>query len=400
MARSRSRNRNRNRNRNRSRGGNKNNAPKAPPEPIRGLFEQITGKPFGFVRQMNADLRKGDRDPFFPPALVQKYRIRDGVLIEGSMVPARRGDMQIHEVTRIMGVPPGKWARTKPFDGGTSIYPKNKFNLITGPRDYIGRVIDLAVPIGKGQRALIVAPPKTGKTVMLKHIATALAANHPDVEVVALLVDERPEEVTDFKRTTTATVFASSNDRAEDNHVRVATLAFEHAKRHAELRKDVVLLVDSLTRLGRVYNDFSGGGRTLSGGLDSGALKQPRRMFGSARNIENGGSLTIIATALIDTGSKMDQVIYEEFKGTGNAEIALDRIMADKRIFPTINLWRTGTRNEERLQGKESAQIQHLLRILQQRAPHDAMEALISHMNRMPSNKLLVEELIGEYSSY
>jgi transcription termination factor Rho len=257
------------------------------------------------------------------------------------------------------------------------------------------RVVDLVAPLGKGQRALIVSPPRAGKTVLLKKIAAGVTANHGEVDLVALLVDERPEEVTDFRRTTEARVFASSNDRGEDNHVRVSTMALEYAKRRVEMGKDVVLLLDSITRLGRTFNLFLGGsGRTLSGGLDAKALQQPRKIFGSARNIEGGGSLTIVATALIETGSKMDDVIFEEFKGTGNSEIVLDRELANKRIFPAINVRDSGTRNEERLIGDGLKKHHQLFRALNSRPPVEAMKALLKHVRNSPTNAHLLNELV------
>jgi transcription termination factor Rho len=259
------------------------------------------------------------------------------------------------------------------------------------------RVVDLAAPLGKGQRALIVSPPRAGKTVMLKNIAAGISQNHPEVELVSLLVDERPEEVTDFRRTTDAMVFASSNDRGEDNHVRVSTLALEYSKRLVEMGKDVVMLLDSLTRLGRTFNLFvNGSGKTLSGGLDAEALKVPRQIFGAARNVENGGSLTIIATALVETGSRMDDVIFEEFKGTGNSEIVLDREMADKRIYPAVNLRESGTRNEERLIGGSIQKHHQLFRALNSRPPIEAMQALLKHLRNSPTNAHLLNELVPE----
>ncbi len=362
---------------------------------FRGILEMIGDKKFGFIREFRQDIPKGDNDPFMPPPLIRKFNIRDGVLLEGTLRPGRKGAMQVSYIHSIMGVDPRVWAKTRPFDSGQIIFPNEKLNLVTSPRDITMRAVDLAAPIGKGQRALIVAPPRTGKTVMLKKMAAGISQNHPDIELVALLVDERPEEVTDFRRTTNCTVFASSNDREEDNHVRVATLALEYAKRLVELRKDVVLLLDSLTRLGRSFNLFMGGsGRTMSGGLDANALKIPRKIFGAARNIEGGGSLTIIATALIETGSRMDEVIFEEFKGTGNAEIVLDRQMADKRIFPAINLRKSGTRNEERLLGEYTQQHHRLFRALNSRPPIEAMQALIRHLQQTPSNEVLYNELV------
>ncbi len=367
-------------------------------KPFRGLLEIIGDKKFGFIREMRSELPKGDNDPFCSPPIIRRYKLRDGVLLEGTLRPGRKGDMQVHRLFKIMGVDPEVWARTHDFDSGQIVYPDEKFDLVKNPRDMTMRVVDLAAPLGKGQRALIVAPPRTGKTIILKEMAEAISQNHPEVELVALLVDERPEEVTDFKRSTKATIFASSNDREDDNHVRVSVLALEYAKRLVELKKDVVLLLDSLTRLGRSFNLWGeGSGRTLSGGLDAGAMKIPRRIFGAARNIEGGGSLTIVATALIETGSRMDEVIFEEFKGTGNAEIVLDREMANKRIWPAINLRKSGTRNEELLLGDKIEQHHRLFRALNSRAPIDAMQALLRHMQQFPSNDEMLDELVRAY---
>lgn len=362
---------------------------------FRGILELIGDKKFGFIREFRQDLPKGENDAFVPPPLIKKYKLRDGVVLEGTLRRGRKGAMQVHQINRIMGVDPETWLKTKDFESGQTIYPDEKLQLVTGPRDISMRVIDLACPIGKGQRALIVAPPRTGKTILLKQIAAAISKNHPEVELVALLVDERPEEVTDFRRSTLATVFASSNDREEDNHVRVSTLALEYARRLVELKKDVVILLDSLTRLGRTFNLYAeGSGRTLSGGLDSRAMQIPRKIFGSARNIEGGGSLTIIATALVETGSRMDEVIFEEFKGTGNAEIVLDREMANKRVWPAVNLRKSGTRNEEILLGNKVHQHHKLFRALNSRPPIEAMQALVRHLQQTPSNDDLLNELI------
>jgi len=362
------------------------------------LLELIGDKKYGFMRELRPDLPKDDDDPFMPPPLIRKFNLRDGVIVEGDLKPGRKGGMQVGWIDSVMGLSPKEWAQLKTFEHGASIYPEEKLNLITGPDDMSMRVIDLVAPIGKGQRALIVSPPRAGKTIMLKDIAAGVTENHPEVELVALLVDERPEEVTDFRRTTEARVFASSNDRGEDNHVRVSTLALEHAKRLVEMGKDVVLLLDSLTRLGRTFNLWvDGSGRTLSGGLDAEALKVPRQIFGAARNVEGGGSLTIIASALIDTGSRMDEVIFEEFKGTGNSEIVLDREMADKRIFPAVNLRESGTRNEERLLGEvRRKKHNQLFRALNSRSPIEAMKALQRHMQNSPSNAHLLNELVPE----
>ncbi len=361
-----------------------------------GILELIGEKKFGFIREMRPDVPKGNKDPFVPPPLIRKYKLRDGLLMEGTLRPGKKGDMQVNRIEKVMGLDAGAWAKVSNFDSGQIIYPDEKLELISGPRDFSMRIVDLVAPIGKGQRALIVAPPRTGKTILLKSIASSVTQNHPEIELVALLVDERPEEVTDFRRSTSAMVFASSNDQDEDNHVRVSTLALEYAKRQVELKKDVVLLLDSLTRLGRTFNLYSAGsGRTLSGGLDANAMKIPRRIFGAARNIEGGGSLTIVATALIETGSRMDEVIFEEFKGTGNSEIVLDREMANKRIFPAINLRKSGTRNEERLLGDKLEQHHRLFRALNTRSPVEAMQALLRHVQQTPTNDYLLDELVA-----
>jgi transcription termination factor Rho len=364
---------------------------------FRGILELIGDKKFGFVREFRPDLPKGDNDYFVPPPIIKKLKLRDGVLLEGTLKPGRKGALQVSHVDKVMDVSLDEWRQSKDFDKGNTIYPDEKLNLVTKSGDISMRVVDLVAPLGKGQRALIVSPPRTGKTILLKQIAAALSENHPEVELVALLVDERPEEVTDFKRSTRATVFASSNDQDEDNHVRVSTLAHEYARRYVELGKDVVILLDSLTRLGRTFNLYmEGSGRTMSGGLDARAMQIPRKIFGSARNIEHGGSLTIIATALIETGSRMDEVIFEEFKGTGNSEIVLDREMANKRIFPAVNLRKSGTRNEERLLGDRVKQHHTLFRALNSRPPTEAMQALLRHLQTSPTNDHLLNELVPE----
>ncbi len=366
--------------------------------PFTGLLEIIGNKKFGFIREFEPTVPKGDNDAFCPPALVNKFNLRSGVLLEGTLKPGRREAWQVAHIDKVMGMDPHEWARCKKFENGRTVYPYEKLNLVRGPRDTTLRVVDLAVPIGKGQRALIVAPPRTGKTVMLHGMAEAISQNHPEVELVALLVDERPEEITDFKRTSQATIFASSNDQEEDNHVRVSTMCHEYTKRLVEQGKDVVLLLDSLTRLGRTFNLYmEGSGRTLSGGLDARAMSIPRKIFGAARKIENGGSLTIIATALVQTGSRMDDVIFEEFKGTGNSEIVLDRIMADKRIFPAVNLRKSGTRNEELLIDNID-QHHQFMRILTSRPPNDAMQALVRHMQTTPTNEALIEGIVSSVS--
>ncbi|MEM1054486.1 MAG: transcription termination factor Rho [Bacteroidota bacterium] len=371
-----------------------------PGQEFEGVLELIGDKKFGFIREFKTSLQKGDNDPFMPPPLIQKHNLRDGVKLTGIIKPGRKGAWQVTRVDSVMDGPLEEWEETEDFDRGMVIYPEEKLNLVKGPNDPTMRVIDLVSPLGKGQRALIVAPPRAGKTVILKKMAEGLAQNHPEVKLIALLIDERPEEVTDFRRNTEATVFASSNDYGEDNHVRVATLAFEYARRMVEQGHDVVMLLDSLTRLGRTFNLFGGNsGRTMSGGLDARALVMPRKIFGAARNIEEGGSLTIIATALVETGSRMDDVIFEEFKGTGNAEIVLDRELSEKRIYPAINIRKSGTRNEERLVPEEHVAQRHLLlRALNSRHPVEAMQALLKQIQMSPTNVHLLNELIPEQS--
>ena len=387
----------------RSRGGNKsdgggNQGGGHPGEPFHGMLELIGDKKFGFIREISTSLTKGDNDPFMPPPLIQKYNLRDGVELKGVIKPGRKGAWQVSDVTEVMGEEPEAWAEHKDFDAGMVIYPEEKLDIVTDSRDTSMRVIDMVAPLGKGQRALVVAPPRAGKTVLLKGVAAGLSQNHPEVKLVCLLIDERPEEVTDFRRNTEAKVFASSNDAGEDNHVRVATLAFEYARRLVEQGHDVAILLDSLTRLGRTFNLHGGNsGRTMSGGLDARALLIPRKIFGAARNIEDGGSLTIVATALVETGSRMDDVIFEEFKGTGNAEIVLDRDLSEKRIYPAINIKRSGTRNEEKLVPNEIAQQRNLLlRALNSRYPDEAMQALLKQIQVSESNETMLLDLIPE----
>ena len=381
--------------------GNQNEGSKGgghPGEEFDGILELIGDKKFGFIREFKTALQKGDNDPFMPPPLIQKYGLRDGVRLKGLIKPGRKGAWQVTEVHEVMGAEPEAWGHTEDFDDGLVIYPEEKLQLVTDRNDVSMRVVDMVSPLGKGQRALIVAPPRAGKTVLLKGIAAGLEQNHPAVKIIILLIDERPEEVTDFRRNTEATVFASSNDYGEDNHVRVATLAFEYSRRLVEQGHDVVILLDSLTRLGRTFNLFGGNsGRTMSGGLDARALLVPRKIFGAARNIENGGSLTIIATALIETGSRMDDVIFEEFKGTGNSEIVLDREMSEQRMYPAINIRKSGTRNEERLVDTTLLRQRHmLLRALNSRHPVEAMQALAKQIQLSESNEELLNQLIPE----
>lgn len=361
-----------------------------------GLLELIGDKKFGFVRELRHDLPKSDLDPFLPPPLLKKYSLRDGVTIEGLAVPGKKGDMVVKSVSRVMGMPIEQWLKADIGTNEHTIYPNEAWRLSVDEKDIAMRMIEIIAPIGKGQRAIVVAPPRAGKTSILQGVAKGIHKNHPKAHIITLLVDERPEEVTDFRRSVPAMVFASSNDREEDNHVRVSTLALEYALRLVELKRDVVLLIDSLTRLGRTFNLYTAGsGRILSGGLDSRALAIPRRIFGAAKKVEFGGSLTVVATALVDTGSRMDEVILEEFKGTGNCEIVLDREMANKRIFPAINIRKSGTRNDELLLGELTVQQHQLIRALNSRHPIEATQALIKRIKQSSSNEELLYRLVA-----
>jgi transcription termination factor Rho len=301
----------------------------------------------------------------------------------------------VQRVESVDGRPVDQAGRALHFNDLTSVDPTARIKLENGHKEMVTRVLDLVAPLGKGQRALIVAPPKTGKTIMLQRIAQAVITNHPEMHVMVLLIDERPEEVTDMRRSIKAEVLASSSDRATADHLRLAELALERARRLVEAGKDVLILLDSITRLARAFNkEMDNSGRTLSGGVDSRALERPKRIFGAARATEEAGTLTIIGTALIDTGSRMDEVIFEEFKGTGNSEVTLDRLLAEKRIFPAINIPQSGTRKEEKLYTpKEQEKLRKLRQMLFNAKPVDAMEALVKRLSRYTYNDEFLDEL-------
>jgi transcription termination factor Rho len=329
-----------------------------------------------------------------PRHIIDRDRLRPGVQIAGQAV-RRNGRLQLVKTDTVEGLPPVEAARRTAFQNLTVIDPDDRVVLETNGKELLTRVIDIVSPVGLGQRMLIVAPPKTGKTIMLQKISHAITINRPEVVQFVVLVDERPEEVTDFRRTVKADVFASSSDRPTDEHLHVAEMALERAKRLVEGGKDVVILLDSITRLSRAYNkEVESSGRTLSGGVDSRALERPKRLFGAARNAEEGGSLTIIATALIDTGSRMDEVIFEEFKGTGNSEINLDRQLAEKRIFPAINIQTSGTRKEEKLFSQhEYEKVKKLRGALFALKPVEAMERLLKSLAEYNSNAEFLEAI-------
>ena len=346
---------------------------------------------FGFLRSPMYSFMPGPDDIYVSPSQIRKFGLRTGDVVSGQIRPPKEGE-RYFALLRVNEVGYGDPSESKSlvlFDNLTPIYPNERYIMENGQDRYSTRIIDLLTPIGKGQRGLIVAPPRTGKTILMQNIANSINANHPEVFMIVLLIDERPEEVTDMERTVNAEVVSSTFDEPPQRHVQVAEMVLEKAKRLVERKKDVVILLDSITRLGRAYNTVApSSGRVLSGGLDSNALQRPKRFFGAARNIEEGGSLTILATALIDTGSRMDEVIFEEFKGTGNMEIYLDRHLADKRTFPAIDMNRSGTRKEDLLLDPETLNKVWILRkVLAPMNAIDSMEFLLDKMKGTKSNK-------------
>src|SRR6202166_3229607 len=348
---------------------------------------------FGFLRSPESNYLPGPDDIYVSPSQIRRFGLRTGDTAEGPIRAPKEGEryFALLKVTTINFEDPEQIKHKVHFDNLTPLYPTRWLKMeLDDPtlKDKTGRVIDIVAPQGMGQRALITAPPRTGKTVILQNIAKAIAANHPDAFLIVLLIDERPEEVTDMQRTVVGEVISSTFDEPATRHVQVAEMVIEKAKRLVEHKRDVIILLDSITRLGRAYNTVvPSSGKVLTGGVDANALQRPKRFFGSARNIEEGGSLTIIATALIDTGSRMDDVIFEEFKGTGNMEIILDRKLVDKRTFPAIDIQRSGTRKEELLIPKEDlARVWVLRKVLNPLSPVEAMELLIDKLNKAKSN--------------
>jgi transcription termination factor Rho len=349
---------------------------------------------FGFLRSPEANYLAGPDDIYVSPNQVRKFGLRTGDTVEGEIRGPKEGEryFSLVKVSQINFDNPDAVRHRVNFDNLTPLYPNQKLTLDTldpTVKDKSARVIDIVSPQGKGQRALIVAPPRTGKTVLLQNIAKAITDNHPEVFLIVLLIDERPEEVTDMQRSVRGEVVSSTFDEPASRHVQVAEMVIEKAKRLVEHKKDVVILLDSITRLGRAYNTVvPSSGKVLTGGVDANALQRPKRFFGAARNIEEGGSLSIIATALIDTGSKMDEVIFEEFKGTGNSEIVLDRKVSDKRIFPSLDVGKSGTRKEELLVDQATlSKMWVLRRILMQMGTVDAMQFLLDKMKDAKSNE-------------
>ena len=361
---------------------------------------EVLNDGFGFLRSPEANYLAGPDDIYVAPNVVRRFGLRTGDTIEGEIRGPKDGEryFALTKVTQINFDDPEAVRHRVNFDNLTPLYPDSKLTLdSTDPtqKDKSARVIDIVAPQGKGQRALIVAPPRTGKTVLLQNIAKAITDNHPEVFLLVLLVDERPEEVTDMQRSVKGEVISSTFDEPASRHVQVAEMVIEKAKRLVEHKKDVVILLDSITRLGRAYNTVvPSSGKVLTGGVDANALQRPKRFFGAARNIEEGGSLSIIATALIDTGSKMDEVIFEEFKGTGNSEIVLDRKVADKRVFPAIDIARSGTRKEELLVPPDQLKKMYVLRrILNPMGTQDAIEFLLDKLKQTKSNGEFFESM-------
>ena len=355
-----------------------------------GVLE-VLADGFGFLRAPDYNYLPGPDDIYVSPSQIRRFDLRTGDTISGQVRPPKDSEryFALLKVEAINFEPPEAARKKILFDNLTPLYPMEQINLEHNPDELTTRVMDLLTPVGKGQRGLIVAAPRTGKTMLLQNIANAIAINHPEVYLIVLLIDERPEEVTDMQRSVRGEVISSTFDEPPARHVQVADMVIEKAKRLVEHKKDVVILLDSITRFARAHNAvIPPSGKVLSGGLDANALQRPRRFFAQARNIEEGGSLTIIATAIIDTGSRMDDVIFEEFKGTGNMEIHLDRKLMDKRIFPTINIEQSGTRKEELLLEKDELQRVWLLRkALSQLNPVEAMELLLDKLKLTKTNK-------------
>jgi transcription termination factor Rho len=352
---------------------------------------------FGFLRSPNYNYLPGPDDIYVSPSQIRRFNLRKGDSVSGQIRPPKENEryFALLKVEAINGETPDQAQGKILFDNLTPLYPNERIRLEHDAKDLVTRVIDLMCPIGKGQRALIVAPPRTGKTIILQRIANAITSNHPEIYLIVLLIDERPEEVTDMERSVKGEVISSTFDEPADRHVQVADMVIEKARRLVECKHDVVILLDSITRLARAHNQVvPPSGKILSGGVDSNALQRPKRFFGTARNIEEGGSLTIVATALIDTGSRMDDVIFEEFKGTGNMEVNLDRKLSDRRVFPAIDLHRSGTRKEELLLAEYSLNRVWLLRkIMNEMNVVEAMEFLLERMRKSDGNKDFLDSM-------
>ena len=377
----------------------------APLEEGEGILE-LHPNGYGFLRGMDNNYARERTDPFVPGTMIEKFGLRQGVCIKAMVQEARRQQgPRVREILDVDGIKPEDYIEVKAFDTLTAINPEEWLRLERGQRPITNRVIDLLAPMGKGQRALIVAPPRSGKTVMLQDIAGGIAANHPEVKLIVLLIDERPEEVTDMRRNVVGgEIVASSLDMDVESHVRLSQLVIDRARRLAEMGQDVFLVLDSITRLARAFNKWVGrggrGGATMSGGLDIKAMDIPKKLFATARAFQEGGSLTVVGTALVDTNSRMDEAIFQEFKGTGNMELVLDRRLADRRVWPSIDISQSGTRREELLHDEETYEaVTMLRRTLSSMHPCDAMEQLTKQLSRFESNAEFIKLISGAKAS-
>lgn len=354
---------------------------------------------YGFLRSPDNNYSRERSDPFVPGTMIDKYGLRQGVMVKGMVQRHRRGQgPRLREIVDVDGMPPEEYVNVKTFDQLTPINPEQWLKLETKGGPLTTRVMDLLTPLGRGQRGLIVAPPRSGKTVMLQHISQGVAKNYPGIKLIVLLIDERPEEVTDMRRNVDGEVIASSLDQDVESHVRLSQFIIDRAKRLAEMGRDVFLVLDSITRLARAFNKWVGNtGRTMSGGVDIKAMDIPKKLFATARVFEEGGSLTVIGTALIDTGSRMDELIFQEFKGTGNMELVLDRKLADRRVWPAIDISQSGTRREELLLPPEKLHAVTMLRRTLSSMHHvDAMEQLTKQLSRFETNDEFIQLISGQ----
>ena len=368
-------------------------------EPIASGVLELHPRGHGFLRDPKRNFKAVATDVQVAAPLIARFQLRQGVSVSGTVQPAGRPGEgpKLVEPTRLEGFAPDDFLGRRVFDDLTAIDPHERLRLETAAEPLGMRVMDLLTPVGKGQRGLIVAPPRTGKTILLQQLAAAISANHPEITLIVLLVDERPEEVTEIRRSVKGDVYASSNDHTAEEHVRIAQLTIDRAKRIAESGGHALVLLDSITRLARAYNKGINSGRTMSGGMDIKAMDVPKKLFGAARAFDEGGSLTVLATALIETGSRMDEMIFQEFKGTGNMELVLDRRLSDRRVYPAIDIQQSGTRKEERLLDPATlARITLLRRSLSDIKPVEAMESLVRQMAKFPDNASFLEK-IGQY---
>lgn len=362
-----------------------------------GLLE-LHPNGYGFLRSPDNNYSRERSDPFVPGTMIDKFGLQQGLMISGLVQPAvKQQGPRLREIIDVDGLKPSDYLNVKSFDSLTPINPEQWYRLETAPEPLTTRVMDLLTPLGRGQRALIVAPPRSGKTIMLQHISQGISTNYPDVKLIVLLIDERPEEVTDMRRNVDGEVVASSLDQDVESHVRISQLIVERCKRLAEMGKDVFLLMDSITRLARAFNKWVGNtGRTMSGGVDIKAMDIPKKLFATARAFEEGGSLTVVGTALIDTGSRMDELIFQEFKGTGNMELVLDRKLADRRVWPAIDITQSGTRREELLHDPETLHAVTMLRRTLTSMHHvDAMEQLTDKLRKFKTNEEFIKLIAG-----